>query len=90
MRLLLIQIKLLKSIVKFPKNKMNCRIFNIKKNFYASSLHGFKSGIVELRCVFEVSLPLHFTGKNHFYINTAIGGGDRRFCWFCYFALTHE
>lgn len=50
----------------------------------------FKSGVVELRGVFAVSLPLDFTGKKKIYINSAIGVGDRRFYWFCYFAQAHE
>lgn len=45
---------------------------------------------MELRGVFAISLPLYFTGINLFDINLAVSVGDRRFCWFCYFALTHE
>lgn len=51
---------------------------------------GFKRGIVEIRGVFAISLPLHFTGKNHFNINPDVNVDGRKFYWFCYFALTHE
>lgn len=90
MKFLLIQIKLLKSVVKFPKNKMNCRISILRKTFTQVLYIDFRSGIVELRGVFAVSLPLHFTGKNHFDVNSAVSVGGRRFCWLCYFRLTHE
>lgn len=86
MRFLLIQIQLLKWVVKFPKNKINCRIFNIRKTFSQALHKDFKRGTVELRGIFAVSLPPHFTRKNHFDINSAVSVNDRRFCWFFYFA----
>lgn len=60
------------------------------QNFTQVPRMNFKRGIVELKGVFAISLQLHFTWKNYFDINPSVSVGNRRFHWFCCFALTRE